>query len=84
MSEASNTPTRPLIREVRLAPTHDGEAALLVELIFPNGGVSTVQVEGQDAAAVMARANAKTASDLVGLPWTVLQVRDVSGPGSTF
>lgn len=70
-----------VIRAVHLTPTHDGEAAMVVTLRYPNGGTATVQVEGADTAAVMARAGVATAADLVGQPWTVLQVREVRGPG---
>jgi len=73
--------TGPMISAVRLTPTHDGEAALAVELRYPNGGRASVQVEGRDAEAVMARAGVNSATDLVGHSWTVLQVRDVRGPG---
>ncbi|TXS96491.1 hypothetical protein FV139_03145 [Parahaliea maris] len=68
------------ISAVRLTPTHDAEAAMVVELTYPNGGRATVQVEGSDAARVMARAGVATAGELVGQPWTVLQVREVAGP----
>lgn len=53
---------------------------MVVELSYPNGGRATVQVEGADTAAVMARAGVGSAADLVGKPWTVLQVREVRGP----
>jgi len=69
-----------VIQAVRMGPTHDGEAAMVIELVYPNGGVGTVQVESADTAAVMARANVSNAADLIGMPWTVLQVRDVRGP----
>ncbi|GAB3285825.1 hypothetical protein [Parahaliea aestuarii] len=68
-----------VISAVRLTPTHDGEAAMVVELHYPNGGRSTVQIEGADAVAVMRRAGVSHASELLGLPWTVLRVRDVAG-----
>ncbi|MBN7795899.1 hypothetical protein [Parahaliea mediterranea] len=70
-----------VICAVHLAPTHDGEAAMVVELRYPNGGTATVQVAGGDTAAVMARAGVATAAGLVGQPWTVLQVREVRGSG---
>ena len=68
-----------IISAVRLTPTHDAEAALVVELRYPNGGRSTVQIDGADAVAVMQRAGVASAVELVGLSWTVLRVRDVGG-----
>lgn len=68
-----------VISAVHLAPTHDGEAALVVELRYPNGGTASVQLEGADTAAVMSRARVTSAAELVGRPWTVLQVREVGG-----
>lgn len=65
-----------VISHVRLTPTHDGEGALVIELRFPNGGRSNVQINSEEAADVMARAGVRTADALVGHPWTVLQVRD--------
>ncbi|WP_193940584.1 hypothetical protein [Parahaliea mediterranea] len=70
-----------VISAVRLTPTHDAEAAMLVELRYPNGGTAAVQVPAEDAPAVFVRARVATAAELVGLPWTVLQVREVAGPG---
>lgn len=71
-----------LIRAVHLGPTHDGEAAMVVELSYPNGGAASVHIGGEDIAAVMARAGVSSAAELVGLPWTVLQVREVLGAGA--
>lgn len=71
-----------VIRAVHLTPTHDGEAAMVVQLSYPNGGAAMVQVGGEDTAAVMARAGVSNAADLVGLPWTVLQIREVRGSGA--
>jgi hypothetical protein len=71
-----------VIRGVRLTPTHDGESALVIELGFAGGGRSTVQIDGAGTRAVMAKANVASASDLVGLPWTVLDVGDPAFVGS--
>lgn len=64
-----------LISAIRLTPTHDGEAALVVELRFDNGGRSTIQLDATSAAEVMARAGVASAAELVGRSWTVLDVR---------
>lgn len=63
------------ISDVRLTSTHDGEAALVVELTFPNGGRSNVQINAVEAADVMAAAGVASADALIGHPWTVLDVR---------
>ena len=54
--------------------THDGEVALAVLLRFPNGGTSQIQVLNEDVAKVMEKARVSTANDLVGLPWSVLDI----------
>ena len=64
-----------LISGVQLTSTHDGEAALAIELTFPNGGRSKVQINALEAADVMAAAGVASAEGLVGQPWTVLDVR---------
>lgn len=63
------------ISDVQLTSTHDGEAALVIELAFPNGGRSKVQINATEAADVMAAAGVASADALVGHPWTVLDVR---------
>jgi hypothetical protein len=64
-----------IISQVRCAPTHDGEAAFVIELRFPNGGRSTVQINGEEAADVMKSAGVREVEELVGHPWTVLDIR---------
>lgn len=64
-----------LISRVQLTTTHDGEAALAIELTFANGGRSKVQINAVEAADVMAAAGVASADALVGHPWTVLDVR---------
>lgn len=61
---------------VQLTPTHDGETALVVELLFANGGRSKVQIDGAFTAKVMQRAGVAVAQDLVGLSWQVLDVSE--------
>lgn len=65
------------IANVQLTPTHDGEAALVVEVTYPNGGRTQVQIESCDVPAVMSNAGARSLEDLIGHPWTVLQIRTV-------
>ncbi|MDX3883318.1 MULTISPECIES: hypothetical protein [Sphingomonadales] len=71
----------PSIASVQLTSTHDGEAALVIELMFANGGRSKVHINAEEAADVMAKAGVASADALVGHPWTVLQVRDPSFMG---
>lgn len=64
-----------VIDTVRLTPTHDGEAALVIGLRFANGGRSNVQIAADEVRAVMAKAGVDNAMDLVGRCWTVLDVK---------
>lgn len=65
-----------VIDAIRLTSTHDGEAALVVELRFGNAGRSTVQLDNDGLRKVMAKAGVGNAFDLVGQSWTVLDVND--------
>lgn len=56
-------------------PTHDGEGWFVIELMFPGGGRSKLQMTGAEAARVVARAGTTTIDELIGKPWTVLQIR---------
>lgn len=69
------------IIDAQLTPTHDGEAALVVEIRYPNGGKAKVQIEPGDVPAVMEKAGARSLVDLIGQPWTVLQIRTVGPAG---
>lgn len=74
-----------VIDTVRLTPTHDGEAALVIGLRFENGGRSNVQINADEVRAVMAKAGVGNAMDLVGRCWTVLDVKtpDFLGAAAT-
>lgn len=63
-----------VIEMVRLTPTHDGEAAVVIALRFPSGGLSTVQIDASGLRAVMKKAAVDNANDLIGRSWTVLDV----------
>ena len=67
-----------VIASVAAVATHDGEAALVVVLALPGGGQSYVQMSGEDAAEIVERAGKSNPGELVGLPWTVLQIRATS------
>lgn len=65
-----------VIDAIRLTSTHDGEAALVVELRFAGAGRSTVQLDGEGLRKVMAKAGVGNAFDLVGRSWSVLDISD--------
>lgn len=65
----------PRIRSHRLTVTHDGESALLVEIGFPGGGCSWVQIADEDAVAVMRKAEVACFDDLIGQSWEILRIR---------
>lgn len=67
----------------QLTPTHEGEAALVVELAFPGGGRSKVHLNAVDMAAVLDKAGLDTADAMIGQPWSILQVRDAPFAGAT-
>lgn len=59
---------------VALTPTHDGEAAMVIHLAFPDGGQIKVQVDPDNIAKVLAKAEAASIHDLIGKPWWVIDV----------
>ncbi|WP_157220266.1 hypothetical protein [Flavisphingomonas formosensis] len=65
------------ITAVQITPTHDGEASVVVELTYANGGRSKIHINAPDAAQVMARAGVASAIELIGHPWSVLEIRAV-------
>lgn len=71
-----------VISAISLTPTHDGEAALVVELSFPGGGRSKVQMDGEGARKALARAGVASAAELIGKPWSVLNVEDAAFVGT--
>jgi len=70
-----------VIDAVRLTPTHDGEAALVVTLRFANGGRSKVQIDAEGVRRVMARAGVGNALDLIGRDWAVLDIGEPAFTG---
>lgn len=60
------------VSAVQLTPTHDGEAACAVQLTFPGGGRSVVQLDSAALARVMTGAGLTQISGLVGHPWNIL------------
>ena len=67
-----------VIASVGALATHDGEAAFVITLDHPGGGRSHIHMSGRDAAEIVVRAGKSDPGQLVGLPWTVLKIRETS------
>lgn len=72
--------SEPLIAGIELTATHDGEAALVIVLQYPDGGCGRVQLSSREALQVMERAGVDDASALVGRSWSLLRLQPVLGP----
>ncbi|MBL4681427.1 MAG: hypothetical protein JKY88_11990 [Pseudomonadales bacterium] len=59
----------PCIKEVRLAAAHDGEAELVINIVYPNGAVSEVALDNFACSALFDSCGAKAADDLIGQSW---------------
>lgn len=68
------SPQIAMIESVGLTATHDGEAALVVAIRFPNGGSTHLQVSSTVLKDIMHHGNIASIYDLIGLPWTVLHI----------
>lgn len=68
--------TEGVIDAIQLTSTHDGEAALVVELRFGVAGRSSVQLDTDGLRKVMTKAGVCNAFELVGRSWTILDVND--------
>ena len=62
------------ISNVHIAAAHDGEAELLITLIFANGGQSQVTLDEFAARTLLDSTNTGTADQLIGVSWD--RVRD--------
>jgi len=65
-----------IIDSIALTPTHDGETALVVELRYADGGRARVQIDPHSVHEVLAKAGAASAAELVGRPWSVVDIRE--------
>ncbi len=61
------------IKEVRVAPAHDGVAELIVCLEYDNGGTSEVALDQAAGLALMQACAAHSLEDLKGQPWEKLK-----------
>ena len=51
---------------------HDGRAEIEVEIAYPNGGTSTIQLDEEACLASLDHAGVGSIDDLVGRPWSVV------------
>lgn len=58
-----------VISAARIAAAHDGEAELIVELTFENGGKSEVTLDELATRSLMRRCGARTMDELAGHGW---------------
>ena len=61
------------IQKVRIAAAHDGAAELIVSIVYGNGAVSEIALDGHAAALLMENCGAHDPEDLVGQPWTTVK-----------
>ncbi|MCW1383599.1 hypothetical protein OLX02_12290 [Novosphingobium sp. KCTC 2891] len=62
------------VSQVRIAAAHDGEAELLVTLMFANGGQSLVTLDEFAARTLLSSCGVSAAEQLIGVGWE--KVRD--------
>lgn len=59
----------PIISRVKLGAAHDGEAEMVLTILYENGGETQVALDGYAADHLMAACAAGTADALVGQGW---------------
>jgi len=62
----------PVIASAVLGPGHDGNAEVVVELLYPNGGRAHLSVAQTAVDDALDAAGVQHLDDLRGRPWTVL------------
>jgi hypothetical protein len=62
--------TEASIQKVRIAAAHDGAAELIVTIVYGNGAVSEIALDGHAGAILMENCAATDPEDLVGQSWT--------------
>ena len=58
-----------VIKNARVAAAHDGDAELIVNICYDNGGTSQVRLDQIASAALMESCQAMTLDDLEGHGW---------------
>jgi hypothetical protein len=66
------TAAGPVIASAVLGPGHDGQAEVVVELLYPNGGRAHLSVAQTALDGALDAAGVQHIDDLKGRPWTVL------------
>lgn len=51
---------------------HDGRAEIEVELLYDNGGTSTISLDEEACTASLDRAGIASIDELVGRPWSIV------------
>lgn len=62
----SPEPTEAIVEHLGFDVAHDSDGLLIVTLLFPNGGRSDLQLEGEALSLLLARLGLDTAEELVG------------------
>jgi hypothetical protein len=66
------TAAGPVIASAVLGPGHDGQAEVVVELLYPNGGRTHLSMAATAIDGALDAAGVHHLDDLTGRPWTVL------------
>lgn len=64
--------TEPTITRAEVAPGHDGNAELFVEVTHPGGGRTQLTLDADATAVAFSTGTAGIVADLVGKPWHAL------------
>lgn len=62
----------PVVESATVGPGHDGRAELVVTLRHPNGATSTLSLDEEALAALLARGDISSLDDLPGRSWSEL------------
>jgi hypothetical protein len=61
-----------IISRAVVAGGHDGRAEIEVEIVYPNGGVTTISLDEEACLASLDLAGVTSIDQLVGQPWSVV------------
>jgi hypothetical protein len=65
----------PVVETAFVGPGHDGRAELVVSLRHPNGAHSTISLDEEALAGLLARGAITSLEDLTGREWSALSIR---------
>lgn len=78
----SGAPSGAVISSAQVVGGHDGRAEILVEITYPNGGVTTISLDEEACTASLDRSGLASIDQLVGRPWSaVLPALTATSPG---